>query len=309
MTIRLMLAGAAMLMISGCTSLNNDKTEMPLDEEQIAKALAGARPPQQFGFSVYPTANNSIAMSGRARLHPMHMVSMDFNTSRPPIIKIEGSARRMNLKALIDPASAETWFEYSKAMEFRATFLGLDGRTISYQGGALIGAEAYAAVIPQIRIKQLFIEDTPIFVRMAVNSLGPLNRGIQDPNIGGVLGWSTLSAFEYIQLDLDRGSVVLSSTRSYTPNEGLLIGTAPIVQAPGAGLAVQGAINGKQTPLLLDPAGSFNFAMNNATMNTTDMIEVGEVVYVKEPTIRVATGDGLPRLGANMLRKYLKNKA
>ena len=45
--------------------------------------------------------------------------------------------------------------------------------------------------------------------------------------------------------------------------------------------------------------------MNNATMNTTDMIEVGEVVYVKEPTIRVATGDGLPRVGANMLRKYL----
>jgi len=306
MTLRMICTLAACLVISGCNSLKNDETEVPLDQNQIKKALAAAKAPQQFGFTVYPTANNNIAMSGRARLHPMQTASVDFISSQAPVIKIEGSARRMKVRALIDPASAESWFEYSKALEFRTSFLGLDGRVIDYRGGANIGnAEAYAAVIPQIRIKQLFIEDSPVYVRMALNTLGPLNRGYLDSKINCVLGYNTLSAFEFIQIDLVRGTVSFSSTGAYKPNADRLIGTAQIVQQEGAGLAVQGGVNGKETPILLDIAGNFDFAMNTATMNTTAMVEMGEVVYVKTPTIRIGSADGLPRAGANMLRKYL----
>lgn len=306
MTSRSIFATTLCLLIAGCSSTKKNKNEVLLDQEQISKALAGAKPPQQYGFTVYPAEDNRIAMNGSARLHPMQMAAVDFVSDSAPVIKIEGSARRMNLNALIDTASAETWFEYSKAMDFRASFLGLDGRTISYEGGAYIGAaKAYAAVIPQIRIKQLFIEDAPVYVRMAINSLGPLNRGIQDCRVSGVIGYNTLRNFEYIQIDIGKGSIGFSATRAYTPNEDRLIGTADIVQVSGAGLAVQGGVNGNETPVLLDVAGNFNFAMNNATMNTTSMIEVGEIVYVNEPTVRITSADGLPRAGANMLRKYL----
>jgi hypothetical protein len=45
--------------------------------------------------------------------------------------------------------------------------------------------------------------------------------------------------------------------------------------------------------------------MNTATMTTTSMIALGEIVYVNEPTIRITSADGLPRAGADMLRKFI----
>ncbi len=307
MTRKIIALLAACTLISGCNSIKSDgKSEVLLNEDQIQAALANAKPPQQFGFSVYPTVNNGIAMRGSARLHPRHVASAKFISSDLPVIHMNGSAARMTMNALLDPSSTESWFDFEKAQEFKASFLGLDGRTIAYQGNSYVGnIAAYAAVIPQMRINQLFIENSPVFVRMALNSLGPLNRGIQDCKIHSLIGYDILSTFEYVQFDLDRGRVNFSATIAYTPNENRLIGEAAIVRARGIGLAVAGAVGGNKTPIILDVAGNYDFVVNNATASITPMIELGEVVYVNTPTIQSATYDGLPRAGIGMLRKYV----
>jgi hypothetical protein len=293
-------------LLAGCSTFTDKrKPESLLNKGQINKALSSAKPPQQYGFSVFPTGNG-ISMRGSSRLHPGHTASTTFASSASPVIKMIGSAANMKVTALIDPSSADSWFEYSKAMEVRASFLGLDGKTIAYKGYSYIGqAEAYAAVIPQLRINQLFIEYAPVYVRMARNSLGPLSRNIQDANIQAVIGYDMLSVFEYIQIDLTQGTIDFSATTPYTPVEHQLVGQASISSQPGVGLAVNGSHDGDPTPVILDFAGNYEFAARGASMGSTSMIALGEVVYVNTPTVPSASVDGLPRAGRKMLQRYI----
>ncbi len=298
---------AATVLLAGCSSMKRDgNTDRPLDEKEMAKALATAKPPQQFGFSVYPTSKNSIAMQGTVRLHPRHTASVRFASNGAPVVNIRGRAARMKANALVDTASANSWFEFSTAQKFKSTFLGYENRMIEYQGTANIGGvKAYASVIPQIRIKQLFMENAPVYVRMARNSLGPLSRGIRDGRIDSLIGYDMLQTFEYIQIDLEGGRIFFSASLPYTPNEDLLIGTAQILSTPGVGLTVEGAVNGTKSPVILDFAGSYAFATSDETLQAAPTVELGEVVFVKPSTIRATTLDGLPRAGIAMLNKYI----
>jgi len=293
------------VLIGGCTGLKQGGGEKLLSEEEIHKALMNSKPPQQFGFNVYPT-QGGIAMSGSARLHPRHKADVPFESREMPVIKMGGISSRMSMYALLDPAAAESWMSYDVAKSFRATFLGLDGRFIPYRGPVMSGqADAYAAVVSQMRIDQLFIENAPVYVRMATGSMGPAARGILKPHIGGVIGYEILKNFEYIQFNLLANKIYFSSTVPYTPDENLLIGQAAIVAIPRLGLAVDGAIDGQAVPILLDFAGNFEFARTDLNTAVTKQIGLGNVVYLNVPTILVDTVDGYPRAGNLMLRKYI----
>ncbi len=286
------------------TKNKNDQEEV-LSDAEIHNALSDAKPPQQFGFSVYPTGTG-IAMRGNARLHPQHMATVDLKSKSLPVIEVTGTAFRINMNALLDTASADSWMEYDTAQKFKAAFLGLDGRNIPYRGLSYIGqASGYAAAVPQMRIDQLFIESVPLFVRMAKGSLGPLARGIQDTKIEGTLGYDILQNFEYVHFDFRRGKVSFSATTPYTPSETQLVGTAKIVNMPGVGLVVAGSIDGAESPILLDFAGDYNFARSDKNTQSTRQIGLGEVVYINQPTIIDSSMDNLPRAGLVMLKKYV----
>ena len=192
------------------------------------------------------------------------------------------------------------------AEEFGAIPLGMNGQVFPYQGGYDTGAvNAFAAVVSQMKIDQLFIEDIPLYVRMAAYSIGPQNRGIYSPGIEGVLGYDVLGTFEYIQIDLGAGRISFSSSSPYTPNENMLMTTARIVSAPNYGLAVEGAIFDEPTPIILDIAGNYYFENSTAESSVTEQVSLGEVVYLKVPT-RLPTQRNLPpRAGRLMLEKYV----
>ncbi|MBN2162634.1 MAG: hypothetical protein JXR25_10485 [Pontiellaceae bacterium] len=305
MTRKLFALFTAGALLAGCSTFKKDKDhEAPLSKAQIQSALVRAKPPQQFGFAVYPT-QNGIAMNGRARLHPQHIAAVKSISNELPVIKLRGAEARMKLNAIIDPVSEYSWIDYDTAMELRGSFLGLDGRTLPYKGRMNIGnIEAYAAVLPQLRIEQLFIESIPVYVRMATGSIGQLDRGIKSPRVNALLGYDLLRNFEYIQFDPVSGNITFSSTSTYTPDENLLIGRAAIISQDGLGLAVSGDIDGEATPILLDFAGNYYFARPRATMNTTQNVGLGEVIYVNAPTRNALTDDGMPRAGLQMLMKY-----
>ena len=296
---------AASTLLAGCLTMDSDnQSERLLSTGEITGALSSAKPPQQFGFSVYPIGEG-IAMNGSARLHPLHTASVDSKCNDAPVIKMRGSASRMKLNALIDPISPHTWFKYDTAIDFRGSFMGFANRQLPYRGKLNIGAaQAFAGVIPQLRIDQLLIENIPVYIRMATGSIGPLNRGIQSPDIDALLGYDLLRNFEYIQFDPITKKINFSASGTYTPNPSLLIGRASIVNQEGVGLAIAGAINGKPTPILLDFAGNYLFAVNQATKNVTQQIDLGEVVYINTPTQNVITSDRFPRAGLSMLMKY-----
>ncbi|HSR87519.1 MAG TPA: hypothetical protein VLL07_01085 [Pontiella sp.] len=295
------------VLLAGCNSaVDDDYQQYILSEDEQKDYLDYARPPQQFGFKVSSNQGGNIALQGVARLHPLHAASVNFIGGDAPVIRLGGKARRMKMHALLDTSSPTSWMEFDKAEEFDAIPLGIDGQVFPYQGDYDTGAvNAFAAVVTQMRIDQLFIENVPLYVRMAAYTLGPLNRGIYNPVIDGVLGYDVLGTFEYIQIDLERGMISFSATSPYTPNENLLMTAARILSAPNYGLAVEGAIFDEPSPIILDIAGNYYFENSNAESSVTEQVSLGEVVYLKVPT-RLPTQRNLPpRAGRLMLRKYI----
>ncbi|WP_372807759.1 hypothetical protein [Pontiella sp.] len=300
-------------LLAGCQS-NNKKTaedgEILMPKMQQNTYLSHARAPQEFGFAAYPVGNG-IGFQGTGHLHPNHMATVEFLKGKVPVIEMRGMSKRKKINMLLDTSSNASWMEFINAEEFGAIFLGIEGKYVPYRGGYNTGgADAYAAVVKQMRINQLFIENTPLYVRMAMNSLGPMARGIVKPTVEGVMGYDVMRNFEYIQFNLDQGAVQFSASIPYVPNEQHLMTKARIVPQKDYGLAVEGAIFGTATPIILDFAGDFHFVRSDAKVAITKQVSIGDIVYRKVPTMlypvdETRAAQPLPRAGRRMLEDYV----
>lgn len=292
-----------MLILSGCASDKKHGEERFLSEREQKSALAKTKSPQYYGFQVFPV-KGGIDYRGTARLHPNHQTDVDFEKGQP-VIKIRGKAKRLNGYALLDFSSPASWMEFSIAQEFGATFMGMDEEVIPYRGNYAGDVKAYAALVSQIRMDNLFMENIPLYVRMSIGGLGPFSRGIFEPKIDTVFGYDILGLYETIQIDLRGGHVILSSSHSYTPHEDLLMSAARIVPVQGYGLAVEGAIFGAETPIVLDIAGDFHFMRGGKNESETKQVSIGDIVFRKVPTLPLPLNTALPRAGRRMLEQYL----
>lgn len=293
----------AMLLLAGCASNDKHGEEQFLSDREQKAALTRTKSPQYFGFHVFPV-QGGIDYRGTARLHPNHQTDATL-VKGLPVLKIRGKSKRLNGYALMDFSAPTSWMEFSTASDFGATFMGMDEDVIPYRGNYAGDVKAYAAVVSQIRIDNLFMEDIPLYVRMSRGGLGPFSRGIFEPNIGTVLGYDILGLYETIQLDLRGKKVVLSSSHFYTPPEEFLMSAARIVPVQGYGLTVEGAIFGVPTPIVLDIAGDFHFMRGDKKVNQTKQVSIGDIVYRKVPTLPLPIDTALPRAGRRMLEKYL----
>lgn len=293
----------ASLILSGCMS-SKPTVEQPISEARQRSYLEDARTPQQFGFSVY-REQKGIGYSGEARLHPHHLTTVDM-LKKVPVIKLRGKSKRNKMKALIDFGSATSWLEFSTSQKFEAKFMGINDMVIPYRGKSNTGGQnAYAGVVTQLRIENVFIENVPFYIRMALHSLGPLARGVQKPQIDAVLGYDNLRIFEYIQVDLRNHTISFSSDIPYIPHEKLLMTTARIINLPGHGLAIEGSIYGNPVPVILDFAGDYHFQRGDKKVNTTKQVSLGNIVFRKVPTLVLEPNKSPPRAGRKMLEPYI----
>lgn len=293
----------ASLMLSGCQS-NSPKKEQPISLARQQILLEKTTTPQELGFSIH-RAQDGIAYGGSAHLHPHHLTSAKM-LKEIPVIKLRGRSKRNTMKALLDFGSASSWLEFSTSQEFQAHFMGINGMVIPYRGKSNTGGQnAYAGVITQLRIDNLFIENVPFYIRMALHSLGPLARGVQKPKIDAVLGYDNLRIFEYIQVDLRNHSVSFSSDVPYIPHKSLLMTTARIIDLPGYGLAIEGAIFGKPVPVILDFAGDYHFERGDKKVNKTKQVSLGNIVFRDVPTLVLEPNKSPPRAGRRMLEAYI----
>ncbi|MDF7809305.1 hypothetical protein P4E94_17805 [Pontiellaceae bacterium B12219] len=294
----------SVILLSGCTSGRNYGEEEFLTEREQKAALAKTKSPAYFGYNAFP-AQGGIGFRGTARLHPNHQAELDFIEQRVPVIKIAGRANRLKANALLDFSASSSMMEFSIAEEFGAVFMGMKDDLVPYQGVFSGDVNAYAAVINQFRFDQLFVEDIPLYVRMSRGSLGPFARTIFDPHVDVSFGYDLLGLFETIQLNLRDGKVIFSSSHRYAPHEDLLMSTTKILNAPGYGLVVEGAIFGEATPIVLDPAGNYHFMRGDVNVAQTKQVSLGDVVYRKVPTTLLPIKMALPRAGRLMLEDYI----
>ena len=292
------------LLLSGCLTMKKD-VEIPLTKEEQIALLKKTIPPQTFGFDVYAVPSG-ITYKGRTRLRPLHVATETLPRSGFPIVKARGMYRRQKLTLLIDTHSKVSWVEVSTFQKFDGNFLGFNNKIARYTGPYNTGKiNAFAGVIRQIRIENLFMENNPFYVRMARGSLGPQNRGIKKPHIDAVLGYDNLQSFEFFQINPFERKIQFSATIPYQPNEDLLLTKANIVHVKNFGLAVQGSINGISTPILLDFAGDLSFSRGGENTQTTKLITIGDIVLIDTPTLVLPGFNIPPRIGNLVLKNYI----
>jgi hypothetical protein len=298
---------AAALALAGCLTSRTKEPpqDKPLSASQQQAWIARAKAPQQFGFSIYE-AEGGIAYSGQARLHPNHFTSTEMLEEGVPVIGMRGRSSRNRLNALIDPSSPDSWMEFSAADEFGAFCMGINNYVIPYRGEFNTGRiSAFAGVVTQMRIDNLFIENMPFYIRMARGSLGPLARGIHRPAVDAVIGYDNLRIFEYIQFDMPENKIRFSATMLYMPIEGMQIKTAKIVDAPEHGLAVEGELDGQPTPIVLDPACDYHLARGDVKVTSTSRIRAGGLEFEDVPTLLLPVHVAPPRIGRKLLEPYI----
>ena len=291
--------------LHGCLTVGKTDRHVVLSKRQIEALLETAKPPQRFGFSVFRT-KKGIAFDGGVRLHPQHHADVDFLAKTVPSLRIHGRGSWCKMDALLDFASDTSFLEFSTAEDFGVFFLAFNGKGFPYRGNYnLGGVPAYAGVVTQLRIDQLFIEDVPFYVRMAAGDLGPMARGVEKPHVDAVLGYDVLRHFEFVQLDLRHGKVYFSAEVPYEPKEALLAATAKIVRAPGFGLAVKGSMDSFDLPVLLDFVGDFSFARGDVEVRSTKELLIDNLAFRDVPTLLLPPNDSFPRIGRQILQNYV----
>ena len=290
---------SSILILVGCKTPVGPANETILTEKQQKAFLSKSKPARHFGYQVFPIARNEIGMRGSARLHPNHRAVVPME-KKLPVIEIAGRNYRDPAYALIDTASPNSWMEFNYSLYIKTDFLCFREKNIPYRGKYNTGGvPAYAAIAYQIRIGQLFIENMPLYIRMATGSLGLQARNIESPPLRAVLGYDLLKLFSYVQFNFLNGTIDFDTMHPFVPNENWLIAKTSILDEEDEGLVIEGALFGKQTPFVLDLAGDYYLAHANADGMLGRQLSVGELVFRKVPQ-SVLPPQVLPRLGRSL---------
>ncbi|MDZ8119397.1 hypothetical protein [Pontiella agarivorans] len=293
---------AAALLLAGKLPASE---EFVLPRMQRNVYLSHAKPAEQFGLKTVE-GEKGPTYAGSAKIIPEQPATIAFETGPIPVIRVSGTTAFDPMNALLDTGSPVSWMEFGTAQKFDAVFLGSRRDPMVYTGNLNTGkVPGYAAAVPVMKMGYIDVQNTPLYVRMAMNSLGPLARGIAAPRIDAVFGYDLLKNFEYIHFDFQKREVCFSSTDIYVPDTDLLMSICSMVKVPEGGLAVEGSISGIPTPVILDVAGDFHFSRGEVKVHLTRQVSLGDVVWRKVPTLLLPPGEKrMPRAGRRMLERY-----
>jgi len=284
---------AGLLLAAGCKTTESE----PVLWKDQAAYLRGVRDPRIYGIHIYQTPAG-VEFRGGSRLHPNQTEALTMKTKNPPrpVVMLR-TGFRTEQPVLLDFSAPTGVLEFDLAKSLGAIPLGeREARLVRTARDDVPGC---FSMVPTLRFGQLHIERAMMMVRMANGALGPAARGIESPSPKGSLGWDVLKKFEQILLDYSGKRVLLMTTeKAYMPDPSLLVAELPLV--PYAGVcAVRGMVDGRESLILIDPAGDFEIATDQAA--AVSSIQLGELVF-SAPEISVSPGG--TRIGARLLQKY-----
>lgn len=285
---------ALMLFSAGCKTTETK----PVPWKKQSAYLSKVRDPRIYGFGIYQTPSG-VEYRGGSRMHPNQGAAMPMKADEPlrPVVMLR-ECYGMSSPVLLDFSTSTSWLEFDLADKLGATPVGeREAQLIKVPGDEFAGSPS---TVPSMRFKQLCIELPLVYVRMATGPLGPQARGIEKPELKGVLGWEMLRKFEQIQLDYNKKQVLLSTAKAaYAPDPSQVIARIPLVKYAGA-CAVRGAVNGKESMILIDPAGDFEVATDGAVPVASMQLDA-DVLFSSPAVVKSPGGT---RIGAQLLRNY-----
>ncbi len=290
----LFFLGALLLFTAACKTTETK----PVSWKEQSAYLSKVRDPRIYGFSIYQTPGG-IEFRGGGRLHPNQIEALTMKAEEPfrPVVMVKGNLG-LESPVLLDFSTSASWLEFDLAQTLGAMPVGeREAQLVKLPGEEIAGCPS---MVPSMRFKQLYIERPLVNVRMATGPLGPLARGIEKPELKGVIGWEILRKFEQIQLDYTAGKVSLATSgAAYVPNPATLVGKLSLVKYAGA-CAVRGLIDGKEGLILIDPAGDFEVATEGAAAVLSLQLDADLLFSVPV----VAKSPGSTRVGARLLQNY-----
>jgi hypothetical protein len=293
-TTALILFTSAVLLAAGCKTTETK----PVTWEQQQGYMAKVKNPQRFGYSIYQTPAG-IEYRGGSRLHPNQVAGLSMKAEEPlrPVVMLRGKFG-IESPLLFDFTASSSWMEFDLAQTFGAQPVGeSSAELVKTPGEEIAGC---LSVVPTIRLDQLYIENPLVYVRLANGPLGTVARGIEKPEIKGVMGWDVLKKFGQIRLDYAGKRLALSTTETaYIPNPAFLVAKIPLVKYAGA-CVVRGTVDGKAGMILIDPAGDFEVATDGAAAVSTVQLDAGLIFSAPA----VANSPGGTRIGARLLQSY-----
>lgn len=293
----LFFLSAVLLSAAGCKTTEAEKPE-PVSWKKQTAYMSKVRDPRIYGFSIYQTPGG-IEYRGGSRLHPNQAEFLVMKAEDPlrPVVMLSGKFG-LQSPVLLDFTAVGSWMEFDLAQSLGAVPVNeRSAQLVKVSGEEIPGC---LSMVPSMHFKQLYIERPLVYVRMANGPLGSLARGIETPEVKGVLGWEVLRKFKQIHLDYAGSRTALSTAdEAYVPDPSQLIARIPLAKYTGV-CAVRGVVDGRQELILIDPAGDFEIAVEEGRTAASVQLDTG-LVFTAPVT---AKSTGGTRIGAKLLSRY-----
>lgn len=294
------------MVLTGCLTDKGPREEVALDPIAVRKFANEYKDPRSYLLSIYRKKDGRVGVTDGFRLHRGQNMPIPMEKGAAPFVPLVMAQSRSGVPqmALVDMAARECWTDVDAYMDFGMKTLGYQ-QSYPYAGLAQLGeAQAYMTLCEQLRLDQLFIENALFYTRLATGGMGPLARGIEDPEFDIVLGWDLLRRFEFVRFDFLNRYIRFAVTDAYELDEYQLLGTTDIYPVPNYGCVVTGKANGKSQLFVLDPAGDFELAWPGQAGELATAVTVGDFA-LGDLTVTAKTVDGqLPHIGGRLLAKY-----
>lgn len=286
---------AVLILSAGCKT--TEAETRPVSWKQQSEYLAGVRDPRIFGLDICQTPAG-VEIRGGGRMHPNQVEAQPMAAGEPPrpVVMLTGKFG-IQWPVLLDCTASQSWFEFDTARQIGARPVGeRDAQLVRPRGEEIAGC---LSLVPALRLGQIHISSPLVFVRMANGPLGSFARGIDQPVPKGVIGWDLLKKMEQIVFDYDGGQVFLSTGPAAAPDPQQVLAELPLVQHAGACM-VRGSVDGRETLILIDPAGDFELATEGGAAAGT--VQLGDRLVLANPAVSASPGG--TRMGARLLEKY-----
>ncbi|MBM4152032.1 MAG: hypothetical protein FJ220_00730 [Kiritimatiellaceae bacterium] len=294
----MLLCGAGVvLLMAGCKTTEQTPVK-PVSWKKQSAYLATVTDPPRYGYSIYQTPNG-IRFRDGYRFHPNQGKSFSMIVENPvrPAIRMVGMFG-LQPPVLLDFSMSSSWMEFDTAKSLGAIPVSEGEAQLIKRPDDEI--PACLSLIPTQRLGTIMVENPLVYVRMANGSLGSIDRGIWEPELKAVVGWELLRNFENIELNYVKKTVTLTTVKmAYRPDPAQVVAQLPLVKSAGV-CAVRGTVDGKSEMILIDPAGDFEVATDEAKLVTT--VQLSEGLVISNPGI--AKSPGGTRIGARILQNY-----
>jgi hypothetical protein len=293
--------------LAGCASQKAMQIT-PLSQREQEAFFSRAQDERRFWLTKYESDYGPV-FSGAHRVHTDKRAVVEFVTAKNsslPVIEIRlRSGNTYN--AVIDTGSQANWIEFDPANREGLIPIGPPPNRLvpSHVPDTIVG---YLSAASRIVIDNLHVETPLFYVKAAHGPLVGLRREMALEEAPIFLGADFIRAFHFVQFDFSKRTIFFSTTNPYTPDPDRLIATVPLRSYYGI-LAIEGWMDGIETPFLLDSIGTYELATNLdlgplVSQLTIDDLVVRNVAHVPISTQNLELQD-VPRIGRGILERFV----